>query len=225
MEIEGPNNKKLDPEPLIDFIRANPSVKAVSSHTAVVSVPDYEDIQILPILFFRHPIDRIRSAYDFEKKQDAKTPGAIAAKSGDFKTYMDWRLSTLAPFQVMNFHASRLKDFYGYTPVKRTDLFLPRAKAALDALPVVGLVGQFVRSMQRFAKFIQPYFPGFSIESARENAASPIGHTLKDNVTAFRDRIGSEVFNKLRHINQIDFELYEYAQQIAKRDLPEDVTS
>ena len=70
IEIEGPNNKKLTQDALIDFIRGNPQYDAISSHTAVVSVPQYDDIEIIPIFFYRHPIDRIRSAYDFERKQD-----------------------------------------------------------------------------------------------------------------------------------------------------------
>ena len=135
IEIEGPNNRKLDPEDLIAFIRDNPQYDAISSHTAVVTVQEYEDIEIIPIFLLRHPIDRIRSAYDFERKQDAQTPGSIKAKEGDFNYYMDWRLSTPSPWQVSEFHAFRLKDFHDFTPAKQTQLFLPRAQKALDALP------------------------------------------------------------------------------------------
>ena len=78
----------------------------------------------------RHPLARIRSAYDFEKKQDVQTPGAIKAKEGDFQFYMDWRMSTPTPWQVSNFHAFRLKDFHTFTPAKQTQLFLERALKA-----------------------------------------------------------------------------------------------
>ena len=54
IEIEGPNNKKLTQDALIDFIRENPQYDAISSHTAVVSVPQYDDIEIVPILSLIH---------------------------------------------------------------------------------------------------------------------------------------------------------------------------
>ncbi|MEM7491949.1 MAG: sulfotransferase family 2 domain-containing protein [Pseudomonadota bacterium] len=215
-EIEGPDNKKLDPAPLVEFIRENPALKAVSSHTAVVSVPEYDDIELLPIFFVRHPIDRIRSAYDFERKQDADTPGAKRAKEGDFESYLDWRLSTPAPFQVTNFHAARLKDFHEFTPARQQHLFLPRAKTAMDALPFIGIVEDFDASMARFAEFLRPYFPEFKASSERENTTAPGGHSLNDNLTAFKNRIGADVYAKLEQINEIDFELYELAKEAAK---------
>ncbi|MGB6228804.1 MAG: sulfotransferase family 2 domain-containing protein [Litorimonas sp.] len=213
-EIEGPNNRKLDPEPLLDFIRENPHLKAVSSHTAVVSVPDADDIEILPIFFLRHPIDRIRSAYDFERKQDAQTPGAIKAKEGDFKHYMDWRLTCDTPWnpwQVSNFHAMRLKDFHEFTPAKQLQLFLPRAKRAVDALPTVGFVEDFDGSMQRVADHVRPYFPDFQVESVRANVTAAPHAKLEENLKAFEERIGSDVYKELEAANEIDFDLYQYA--------------
>lgn len=211
-EIEGPDGKKLDPDDLADYIRANPHLNAVSSHTAVVSVPSYEDIEILPIFFVRHPIDRIRSAYDFERKQDAQTPGAIKAKQGDFAHYMEWRLSTHAPWQVMNFHAARLKDFHTFTPMKQMELHQQRCFDAINALPVVGLVENFDQSMSRFQSVIQPHFPKFKIFSAVANPTAAPGTGLDANMAKFEERIGQLVYDKLCQINALDFELYEYVK-------------
>ena len=207
-EIEGPNNRKLDPEPLLDYIRENPELKAVSSHTAVVSIPETEDIEIIPIFFMRHPLARIRSAYDFEKKQDVQTPGAIKAKEGDFQFYMDWRMSTPTPWQVSNFHAFRLKDFHTFTPAKQTQLFLERALKAIEALPVIGLVEDFDRSMEDFAALIRPTFPEFKTFSVVANTTSNPSMSLAGKLKAFEDKIGTEAYQKLLEINAIDFELY-----------------
>ena len=208
IEIEGPNNRKLDPEALIAFIRDNPQYDAISSHTAVVSVPEYEDIEIIPILFFRHPIDRIRSAYDFERKQDAQTPGSIKAKEGDFKYYMDWRMTTPNPWQVCNFHAFRLKDFHDFTPAKQTQLFEPRARAALESLPFVGLVEEFDHSMTVFQGLIQSAFPEFQSSSVYENVTAK-GRDISENIDRFADRIGEETFEALLELNRTDMRLYE----------------
>ena len=211
-EIEGPNSKKLEPRALLDFIRKNPDLKAVSSHTAVVSVPEAEDIEILPILLLRHPIDRIRSAYDFERKQDATTPGALKAKEGDFVDYMEWRLSSPAPWQVSNFHVMRLKDYESFTPAKLTDRLLPQAKKAVDGLPVIGFVEDFDQSMQRFEEFIKRYFPDFRVEDVRENMTVKHNSTLEENLESFKERIGKSAYEKLVSVNASDFELYRYAR-------------
>ena len=208
IEIEGPNNKKLSPEGLIDFIRQNPQYDAISSHTAVVSVPIYDDIKIIPMFFVRHPIDRIRSAYDFERKQVADTPGSIKAKEGDFRHYLDWRMSSNNPWQIQEFHTFRLKDFHEFTPAKQTAFFEPRARAAIDALPVVGLVETFDKSMLDFQDLIRPHFRGFEAMRVHANVTAK-GHTVEENVAKFADRIGEDTFQTLMELNKIDLGLYE----------------
>lgn len=212
-EIEGPNRKKLDTVDLVEFIRSKKALKAVSSHTAVVSVPELDDIEIIPILFLRHPIDRIRSAYDFEKKQVADTPGAKFAKKGSFEDYMEWRLTQPTKAQVSNFHAARLKDFHKITPYRKTNLYLSRAKAAVDALPFVGIVEEFDQSMHKFEAIIAKHFSNFKAGSTRENVTAPTDHSLQDNIKAFKQRIGPSVFEKLKDLNDVDFELYRYAKK------------
>jgi len=220
IEIEGPEGKKLTPEALVQFIQANPQYDAISSHTAIVSLPVMENVKIIPIFFFRNPVDRIRSAYDFERNQDSQTPGALKAKEGDFQYYMDWRMSTANPWQVSEFHAFRLKDFHEFTPAKQIQLFLPRAKKALDSLPVVGLVEHFDVSMNRFEAYIREFFPDFKGESVHANTTSDRALRLSENIEKFRNRIGDVVFNKLLENNVIDLELYDYLK--AKR-FPEDM--
>lgn len=211
-EIEGPGNKKLDPEDLARFIRENPNLKAISSHTAVISTPAYDDFEIIPIVFIRHPIDRIRSAYDFERVQDAQTPGAIKAKEGDFKHYLDWRLQCPAPWQITNFHASRLKDFHVFTPALQLRENKERSLMALQALPFVGIVEQFDRSMEKFSEIIQESFPSFQCFSTQANTTSDPSASLKENLDKFKKRISKPVYKQLCEINDIDFELYEHVK-------------
>ena len=212
IEIEGPGGRKLTSEALAEFIVANPQYDAISSHTAIVSLPEIEGVEIIPIFFFRHPIDRIRSAYDFERKQDAQTPGAVKAKEGDFEFYMDWRMSTPTPWQVAEFHAFRLKDFHDFTPAKQLQLFLPRAKKALDSIPNVGLVERFDESMARIEVAIQKHFPHFVAESVHANTTADRTLKVSENVDKFKDRIGADVFEKLVENNAMDLELYEYVK-------------
>ena len=212
VEIEGPNGRKLETENLVSYIKKNPEVSAISSHTAVVKVPILESVKILPIVFFRHPIDRIRSAYDFERTQDATTPGAIKAKEGDFEHYMNWRLTTQNPWQVSDFHSMRLKDYFDFTPQKRRELFLPRAKEAVDDLPFVGLVDRFGASMSKFESLIKVDFPKFVAENVHENISSSKSQGLNSALEGFRSRIGNQLYEKLLDINREDMMLYDYVK-------------
>ena len=101
-----------------------------------------------------------------------------------------------------------MKDFHDFTPAKQTQLFEPRARAALDHLPVVGLVEDFDASMRSYETLIQPHFPQFKAVSAHENITSK-GRSVTENVQAFADRIGADAFTKLNDINAMDFALYD----------------
>jgi len=207
-EVEGEGNRRITSEALLDYIRQHPHLDAVSSHTAVVSVPKVDDIEILPILFVRHPLDRIRSAYLFERQQDVQTPGAIHAKIGGFKDYLEWRLSTQNPWQIKNFHIHRLKDFYKQTPPQKTDECEAQAFKAIEDLPMVGLVEKFDQSMAVFRDIIGVKFPEFNIFSAHENLTSNPTTSLKDNLAQFSDMIGVDVYKHLHALNENDFRLY-----------------
>lgn len=212
VEIEGAGGGKLDTYELVDYIRHNPKYDAISSHTAVLSVPSLDDINILPIVFMRHPIDRIRSAYSFERRQNTQTLGAIKAKEGNFEHYMRWRLSTSTPWQVSDFHAFRLKDFYSHVPAKQRSLFLPAAMATIDALPIVGRVEEFDVSMKLFENYLKPHFSDFIAESAHENRSCQSTTNLSQNLKNFEDRIGNDVYQRLLEINEDDMTLHKYVK-------------
>lgn len=207
-EVEGPHSAKLSPEGLLDFIRQNPTLEAVSSHTAVVSVPQTEDIDIIPIIFVRHPVDRIRSAYQFERTQDVQTPGAVQAKKGDFADYMNWRLSTPTLWQVKNFHAQRLKDFNGFTPAHNAVAVEKAAFAALEHFPMIGLVEHFEASMAVYRDIIGLNFPDFKIFKAQENRTADPQMGLDDNLSTFAEAIGQDVYDRLVELNQTDLALH-----------------
>jgi len=213
VEIEGPGNKKLTPEMMRTYIQENPAVKAISSHTAQVTIPNVPGVKIIPIFFFRHPIDRIQSAFNFERKQNSNSLGSKKAKEGDFASYMAWRLASPTINQIVNFHAYRLKDFRSQTFNREGQFFRARAHFALNSLPVVGLVERFDESMEKFAEIIKPYFPEFEVYSARANAISDPDGSVKSRLKSFEKNIGSPVFTNLMILNAMDLELYHFVKK------------
>jgi hypothetical protein len=83
-----PNSK------IIDLVKSDSTIKAVSSHQARPPLPQSEGITFLPIIFLRHPLDRIESIYLFEKKLPPDTPswGGKMARKLSFPDYVKWRL-------------------------------------------------------------------------------------------------------------------------------------
>ncbi len=211
-EIEGPDRKKLTRNMMKDFIINNPDKKAISSHTAIISLPKIKGVNIIPIFFYRHPIDRIRSAYDFERVQEEDTPGARVAKEGDFNHYMAWRLASPAMSQISNFHMARLKDFRGPLSNTQVELFRPRALHALKVLPFVGLVERFDQSMEAFEKLIHPAFPEFKSISAKSNTLSDPSAAIEAKLKSFEREIGRHAYHNLLLLNSVDLELYYFVK-------------
>ena len=157
---EFPNNPKINKEGLKNWIICNPEVVCFSSHTAFLPPPKIEDIDIFPIIFLRNPIDRIVSAYNFERKQNAETFGSVLARNTDLKGYIEIRLSIPNDRQCRNFHTHRLAMMY---PEAEGDEF-KRAKKAIKELPFIGLVEEFDKSINILNEKLSEFgFEGKSI--------------------------------------------------------------
>ena len=218
-EIEGPGRKKLTRKMMREYILENPDKKAISSHTAIIAKQNIEGVNIIPIFFFRHPIDRIRSAYEFERVQKEDTPGARVAKEGDFNHYMAWRLASPSMSQIANFHTHRLKDYRGLTRNYDTHLFRLRSLQALRMLPFVGLVENFDRSMREFEKLIKPHFPEFEVITAQSNTMKDPSTAIAEKLKAFENEIGRISYFNLLQLNAIDLELYHFVKDKLWTDL------
>ena len=72
---------------LADYIGRHKRLKAISTHHLYwcMPLPEREKLDIIPCFFLRHPIERVRSVYDFERRQQSDTPGAVHAKKLCFK--------------------------------------------------------------------------------------------------------------------------------------------
>jgi len=122
-----------------DWILANPAAAAFSTHTAWGPTPRIKGVRIITLLLLRNPIDRIRSAYRFERQQKADTWGA--------------RLANREDRQCRNFQTHRLAEMRpGDGPE------LARAIEAVKLLPVVGLVEDFDGFLGRMTAVLRQDF-------------------------------------------------------------------
>lgn len=178
---------------------------AFSSHTAQLPPPALPGVSCFPLLFVRHPIDRIASAYAFETQQGGGGFGAVLARRTTLAGYIEVRLSLGHDRQCRNFHVARLAQMF---PAADGDE-LARAMKALDALPFVGLVEAFDASVQRMADWLRPHFPAFQAVTVAKNVTRGLGTPLADKLAALRQEIGDALWAQLLEANRDDLVVYE----------------
>ena len=71
---------KWQSENVGQYLNQNRNLRVLSSHKAQLPVPEVPETLVFPVLFVRHPIDRVRSIYQFERNQNVNSLGARMAK-------------------------------------------------------------------------------------------------------------------------------------------------
>jgi hypothetical protein len=204
MEFEGGPGRERKSVQLTNYLLEQPNLLAFSSHTAQLPLPVLEGVSVFPIIFVRHPIDRLRSAYSFERVQNADTLGARIAKENDFAGYLREHLQLPLNRSVRNFQTGRLAR---NEPVAAGSE-LQRALRALKTLPFIGLVEAYDQSIERLEAMLKPRFPRFHAVAVHKNATRPGDSTLEDRLAAVEREIGTELFETICAANADDLEVY-----------------
>lgn len=172
---EFPGGSRDNSRKVAGWIDAHPEAVAFSTHTAMGPVPLIDGTRIVSVMLLRDPVARIRSAYRFERKQQADTWGAELAKQHDLEGYVQARLARQGDRQCRNFQTQRLASM-----VPGDGPELARAELALKQLSVVGLVEEFDAVIQRLTRVLRPAFPSFEGRSVRANTTTPAPETDMD---------------------------------------------
>lgn len=187
------------------FIADNPRLQAMSSHTALLPVPNVENTDIFSIMFIRHPIDRLRSSYQFERRQDADTFGANLAKTTDLAGYLRTLLDHKSHRAARNFQAFRL----ALNEEASAGSELKRARRALDRLSFVGLVESFSDSLRKLEGLLRKNFHDFSAYEFRRNVTQLDSSSLEARLAAVRTEIGENLYDELIVANSDDMKIFE----------------
>lgn len=160
-------NRPLGNTPEVEaWIREQRDAVAFSSHTMLGPLPQVEGVKIISIMLLRDPIERIKSAYRFERTQTVETFGAVLARHTSLEGYVKVRLSLPYDRQCRNFQTQRLASLLpGPEPE------LERALIALDQLSVVGFVSDFTGALAKLAETLAESFPHFSWKMVHANSS------------------------------------------------------
>jgi hypothetical protein len=190
-----------------DYLLAHTNIKVLSSHTALLPVPVIEGTNIYPVIFIRHPIDRVRSIYDFERKQTDVTEGSKMAKITDLCGFVEWRLQRKGDRSLRNFQTHRFAA--AVTPQAAPKLSEEeRALLAIDALPFIGIVEQYDRSLARLQAWLKPTFEGIELQPTKANVTQRSDQSLDERLAALRAELGPTLYKALIDANQSDLNLY-----------------
>lgn len=194
------------PEALAEFVSSRRKLVALSSHIALTRLPSLPGTTFFPIVFLRHPIDRIPSVYRFYRKHSRhQEPAAEMARRSSLAEYIEWQLGFNR--LLSNFYTARLA-YWKTTPEYQEQPQLDRALITLAELPFVGLTERFDQSVERLNAYLQPHFPGFQARPVRLNITRQGDASLDQRLADFRAAIGDPLYQRLLQENQDDLVLY-----------------
>jgi len=191
-----------------DYLLAHTEIKVLSSHTAMMPVPVIDGVNIYPVIFIRHPIDRVRSIYDFERKQTDVTEGSKMAKITDLCGFVEWRLQRKGDRSIRNFQTHRFAAAIAESQTASKLSEEARALLAIDALPFVGIVEQYDRSLARLQDWLLPVFEGIELQPTKANVTQRSDQSLDERLAALRAELGPTLYKALIDANQSDLNLY-----------------
>ncbi|MGE8363273.1 MULTISPECIES: sulfotransferase family 2 domain-containing protein [unclassified Cupriavidus] len=202
----------LTSQELLDYILANPTLEVVSSHQARLPLPEHPGLRIHPILFLRHPIDRVESVYHFERRQapDSLSPSVRIAQSTDLKGFVEWGLSDEGTAVFRNFQticlAGRERDM---RTARATNADYLVASARLRELPFVGVVDRFEESARAMKRNMHFAFPHIAFHpGTAQNRSEGRATSLSKRLEHIALHLGDTVFDRVLNENRFDLELY-----------------
>ena len=211
-------NILLSNDDVAAFAKANPHIRAISSHKAR---PFPLLKRVCPILFLRHPIDRARSIYYFTKR-DPTQVGHSLARDGSFKDYVNWWLdlphSALRNYQVVHLSRASFRSADASQAVASSE-DLSEVRDLLRSLRFFGLVRRFEESCRGFEACYARTFPGLRMRPVRANASTNEMLSESEALNIARDELGEATYARLAEANRFDLALYETAVELFDQNL------
>jgi len=198
---------------LLQYLRKNNQIKALSSHSIHFHAVGNNEFNFYQIYFIRHPIERIMSVYNFEKKQGSEVSlGGKMANELNFNDYVKWRMRDDVPATIRNCHTVFLS---GNGPlVENIDEMFQSAKNFVENSKLVGIVDRFDESLRRFQSVLSHTFPNLNFDYEIKNVTNTskerdVNKKAADVLNLLDEEVSKLVLEK----NKYDIELYNIANK------------
>jgi hypothetical protein len=193
-----------------ELLEQNAQLQALSSHHLCHRMPQLPDTKIFPVYLLRHPIERIASVYNFERRQQEDTAGAQAAKQKSFAGYVAWRMQSGVPRTIRNYQTIYLAGVHNYCEDVEPGLdIFGMAMTAVRDTPVIGLVERYDESMVLIEHHLREHFPTLDLAYVRQNV-SRLGFMGRrsNSVESVLKRLGSLQETVIDN-NSLDLAIYQ----------------
>jgi len=211
MESYGTHSGGIIPlKSVIEYKKKNPNLVVFSSHNFRFPIPLAPFFHIIPIVFIRHPIDRIFSEYRFMRRNEGTTKGIYdeKAKSLSVKDYIRWGLEKNKIMLVNPQLEFLSKKSFG-SPIVR----LTSAIHYIKTCPIVGVVDRFDESMVMEEEYLKNFFQEIDLSYVKQNVSKDRKKNLKERIESNRADIGDKLMDFLIEKNKIDFKIYSTANE------------
>jgi len=196
------------------YLTENDKVKALSTHHLRLPLPEITDVDVLLLTFFRHPIERVTSVYNFERAQRCNsTPGVIHARKLSLGDYILWRMKPGVGSTIRNFHAKRMLPPRKAGQELISDEEMSSIARTIQNMDMVGTVDRFDESMVLFEEYLKPFYPEIDLSYVAQNVGQDPDENREQRLERLKAEIGEETFNLLLENNQADLAVYSLAQQ------------
>lgn len=197
-----------------ELLEQQPGLVAISSHHMTVKLPEIEGVRIVPIYLLRHPLERITSVYEFEKRQQADTPGAEAAKKYDFREYVAWRMQMGVSRTIRNNQTLYVSGrFFAGNTKPLNFAILQQTVMRLRDLPLVGVVDRYDEFMVVIEDYLRDTLPELDLAYQRQNVSDlSRPDDLAERVSKVLGQLG-DLQQQVIDENAMDLVLYQMAHR------------
>lgn len=211
------------------YLLDNPDLLAISSHWITFPLPAVSETKLDLVLLFRDPIERTRSVYEFERRQQGEDhPGTRNARNMSFRDYVSWRLEANTGPVIKNFHTRFCSgDYFGAD----LDTMYSRAQELVRSTPLLGLVHRYHESMVLFEFLLKDRYPTLDLAYTVLNTSRPDEELAPDQRRRDIENELADLLPDLLAANKFDLQLYDLTQSLFQShlnlvpDLPERIQS
>ena len=206
-------DRQISGPELVSFLNQHTHILAMTSHHLRPPAPVADFFTFHDVLFLRHPVDRLRSMYDFYRSAlPNDDPLTLEAKHRDCRAFFEL-LGQEYPHLVTNSQVNYVANRGNKIPDPAD---CERACAAVRNFAIVGATDQFTLCMVTAEHRLRPFFPGLDLSYVSENVTRGRHRRLRHRLQRFEKQCGEGVYSSLLELNQLDFKLTDAAREEAQ---------
>jgi len=202
-------NQQISNPELLAYLRQRPHILALTSHHSRPPKPAADGFVFHDVLVFRHPVDRIRSMYDFYRDSLlTDDPLTTEAKRLDARGFFELLIAEF-PHLVISSQVNYTANQGGKIP---DEADCERACAMVRAAAVVGVTDQFDTCMATAEHRLREFFAGLDLSYVSENVTRGKRKSLPERLRDFEKQCGPKLYQALLALNALDFKLVDAAR-------------